>query len=353
MSNIAADALYEVSYRSSWGAGDDTLGHVVIRRLDDHEVVAEFPARTEKEARELVARAEAEIRGSAGAFESAWGIGSGVAADPGPDVLRASVAGERGVRDQRAEPDRGPSPGERVIGPDPRLTVLPGPGDVFAADQMWLERLLHPLVSVELGAIDPAWSGRVHLLSPVEPVEGLLGGDTVEHHDEFACENWISFRVEPDGHYRYLGQRELFALEAGEGAESAGADEPVELREFYAEAEAEFAAARVRWERLDKLVWGDEEDPTRPREGWDTDIAILDQLGGEPGYGNWTSFPPPAAFRLDESDPLTPVLRLVDGRPFAFVGCTAGYPWREQGADGILLFFEPETRTAVLTFDWT
>ncbi|QZY51408.1 hypothetical protein [Leucobacter tenebrionis] len=73
-----------------------------------------------------------------------------------------------------------------------------------------------------------------------------------------------------------LGQREFFALEAGECAESAGADEAVELREFYAEAEAEFAAARVRWDRLDKLVWGDEEDPTRPREGRGTDIAILD-----------------------------------------------------------------------------
>jgi len=35
------------------------------------------------------------------------------------------------------------------------------------------------------------------------------------------------------------------------------------------------------------------------------------------------------------------------------VGSTAGYPWRSQGADAILLFFEPETRTAVLTFDWS
>ena len=125
------------------------------------------------------------------------------------------------------------------------------------------------------------------------------------------------------------------------------------LLEEYARAEKEFAGAKARWASLGRLVWGAEADPAQHRDGWGSDIELLNQLGGEPGYGNWASFPPPAAFTLDESDPVSPVLRLTDGRPFTFVGATAGYPWRNRGADAILVFFEPETRTAVLTFDWT
>src|SRR5690606_22356322 len=54
-------------------------------------------------------------------------------------------------------------------------------------------------------------------------------------------------------------------------------------------------------------------------------------------------------------DPLTPVLRLVDGRPFAFVGCTAGYPWREQGGrrDPAVLRTRDPHRGAHLRLDLT
>lgn len=63
--------------------------------------------------------------------------------------------------------------------------------------------------------------------------------------------------------------------------------------------------------------------------------------------------PPPDAFSLDPDEEGIPVLRLADSCPFIYVGSTAGYPWRDRGADQILLFFEPQTRTAVLTFDWS
>jgi len=250
-----------------------------------------------------------------------------------------------------AEPVRDPDDGERIIAPDPRVVVLPDPAEVFVDDQPWLVRLLHPLVSVELTAFDPAWSGRVHLLSPVEPEEGLLGEDTSAHHDDFACENWISFHVENDGRYRFLGQRRFFEIEDMEA--SGEQEDPSALYETYAAADAEFTGTKARWERLGALVWGDAQDPTRQRESWGTDIALVDEIGGEPGYGNWHEFPPPKAFALDSSDPAAPVLRLADGRPFTYIGGTAGYPWRNQGADQILLFFEPETRTAALTFDWS
>ncbi|EWS81376.1 hypothetical protein BF93_17330 [Brachybacterium phenoliresistens] len=361
MTRIAADALYEVSYRSTWGAADGPLGHLVIRRLDDHAIVVEHPAATEAEARALLDRAEAEVRGPAPEFEAAWGIGPASAADPGPDV-RPRPAPEDAAPDAAgtvspdrapASGDRAPAPGERVTAPDPRITVLPDPADVFAREQPWLARLLHPLVSVDLRLADPAWSGSAPLLSPVEPVDGLLGEETAAHHDAHAGTNWISLRQQADGRWRYLGARELFALEGLEGLEARGEAAMPGLRHHYAEAEAEIAGARARWDRLGALVWGDEEDPSQQRAGWGTDFALVDQLGGEPGYGNWAGFPPPPAYILDESDPVTPVLRLRDGRPFVFLAATAGTPWRGAGADAILLFVEPGTRTAVLTFDWS
>ncbi|MFD5226222.1 hypothetical protein ACFWHT_11435 [Microbacterium sp. NPDC058342] len=340
MDNIAGDSRYEISYRSTWGADGGPLGHLVIRRLDDHAIMAEIPAATEDEARKLIARAEDEVRGPASAFERTWGItGPEEVPAPAPHLSPASPWTDRGLVES-----------EEVSAPDPRVHVLPDPSDVFAADQPWLARVLHPLLSIELGAIDPAWTGRVHLLSPVEPGEGLLGQETDAHHDEHAGENWITFRLGDDDRYTFLGHPRFFRIE---DAEASGEALSQELRQLYAEAESDIAGARTRWERLGALVWGTEEDPSVQREGWGADLPLVDALGGEPGYGNWASFPPPPSVRLDESDTVSPVLRLSDGRPFTFVAATAGYPWRRQGADAILLFFEPRTRTVALTFDWT
>lgn len=342
MSAVAADTLYVASFVPNWG-DDGPIGHVVVRRLDDRVTVAQVPVEDEESARTLLSTAEADLHGAAADFEAAWGIAREDAADPGPDVVRRDAVAPDSPRDRDG--------GERIGGPDGRVTVLPDAADVFVADQPWLARLLHPLVSIDLGAFDETWPGRVHLLSPVEPEDGLLGEATVEHHDDHANENWLSFRVEDDGRYRFLGSRRYFELEDLE-ASGAPPRELANRRELYAAADAEFEGTRTRYARVGALVWGDERDPTRQRAGWGTDIALVDQLGGEPGYGNWVATPP-SAFTIDRSDPVAPVLRLADGRPFTFVAATSGYPWRHSGADAILLFFEPETRTAVLTFDWT
>lgn len=319
MDNITADQLYEASYRSTWGAGDGPLGHLIIRRLDDHEVIAEIPATDEDEARRLIDSAEELIRGPAEVFEVEFGLSSDVAADPGPSVVRRSVA---------SAPVREPNRGERITVPDPRLDVFPARESVFVVEQQRLAEVLHPLVSVELSAIDSAWTGRGHLLSPVVDLTATEIGE--------ATSNWLLFRMDDDGLLRLLG-----------GEENLVPDEA-----SLADARADFEASKERWKRYGALVWGDAADPTRRREGWGHDIALIDQLGGETGYGNWTAFAPPAGLRLDESDATSPVLRFNDGRPFRFVARTAATPWRTEGADAILLFFEPETRTVALTFDW-
>ena len=352
MSNIAADSVYEVSYRSTWAASPELVGHLVVRRLDDHAVILEFPAADEEQAAALSVRAEREVRGTADTFEASWGIAQEDAAGPGPDlIVRAEhtrvpegTATSAPVSDApAAERD----PGERVMKLDQRITVYPPSDAVFVPEQQELAELLHPLVRIDLAAIDPTWRGAVHLLSPVEPEDGLLGEERRDAASDTAGVNWLSFHVDEMGRYRFLGDRRLFQRE-----DQPDTDTAEEIRLLYAEADAQFSAGKTRWERLSALVWGDREDPTRQRDGWGTDIALIEQLGGDPGAGNWTAIAPPPAYRLLVSDSGLAEVTLADGRPFRFVASTAGYPWRETGADAILLFFEPETRTAVLTFDW-
>ena len=349
--SIAGDARYEVAYRSTWSASagpDDQarpIGHVVIRLLDGHEVVAEVPVHSEEEARALIERAEGDIRGAAEVFETAWGLAP---VDPGPLPPTPPTRTPDSLGEAE---DRDPDEGEEVFSSDPRVQVLPDPATVFAAEQPWLARVLHPLAWVELSAIDPALTARVPVLSPVEPEDGLLGESTERYHDDHAGMNWVTFRLDGDGRIRFLGGRGFFEIEA---CELDGTRPPDGLHAWYADAERQFAGTRARWEAHSVVAYGRRDDPSRLRDGATTvSLPVLDQLGGEPGYGNWASFPPPASLRLDESSDISPVLRLVDGRPFAFVCATSGYPWRDHGADAILVFFEPETRTIAVTFDWS
>lgn len=340
MGAFTADSFYEISFRSSWDPGAEAVGHLIIRRLDDHEIIAEIPAHTEDRARDLLQAAQSQLRGPAADFESAWGISAAEAAERGPDHLpRATVSPE--VRE--------PEPGERVLRADARVRVLPDPAEIFDTGQLWLGSLLHPLLSVELAAVNPECSGWLPLLNPVEPESGLLGEDTGEHWNDFACMNWISFRWTENGRLQFLGRRHFFQRES---LREQGEDR---LEAHYARAGAEFRETGRRWAENGLLTHrGSRNHAHSPSADGTAEptAPLIDQLGGEPGYGNWPSYPPPAAFHLDESDPASPTLRLRDGRACTFIAGTAGYPWRADGPDSILMFFEPETRTVVYTFDW-
>ena len=213
-------------------------------------------------------------------------------------------------------------------------------------------------MSIELSAIDPAWRGALHLVTPLEPDAGYVGEDTSDAHNAFTRENWLAFRREPDGHYRFLGERDYFLLERpAPDVDSADirayqAARQADLEAHYAVQRASFEASKARYATYGMLTYADSADPLK-RNNWG-EGAILDQLGGVTGFGNWTDCPEiPAAFRMDTEDMENVFPRLGDGRPFRFIASVAGYPWQDTGADAILLFYEPETRTVLLTFDWT
>lgn len=102
---------------------------------------------------------------------------------------------------------------EDIVTPQPGLKVYPPDTDVFAEPDAALARHLHPLVSIDLATVDPSWQGWIHLLSPVEPYDGLVGQDTAAYHNDYLRANWIGFRLDDNNRYTLLGDPRYFYLE--------------------------------------------------------------------------------------------------------------------------------------------
>ena len=129
-------------------------------------------------------------------------------------------------------------------------------------------------------------------------------------------------------------------------------DQRQEMEEHYATQHASLAEARARF--AEHGVFYSENRIRLNSKVKDYDFRndepanILNRLGGGDGAGNWAD-----GFPLDTSDnenvrPLAP-----DGTPFYFVTAVTGWNYCDFAADSILLFFEPNSRTALLTFDWS
>lgn len=215
---------------------------------------------------------------------------------------------------------------------------FPEPEQVFAGDIAAHRRVLQPLLSIDASIVDPAWSGRLHFVTPIEPDEGLLGDGTEDVHSGYCRTNWIGFRV-AGSRYQFLGDWKYFKINRPDLRDRDWHEKG------YAEKEASYRETKQVYEETGRL---------RPPSNRALDVAWFEQIGGAANYGNWSNAD---EFPIDEEEddegdlfahPLT-----LDGRRFRFVGSLEGYSYRENSADSILLFFDPETSTAVLTFDYT
>ncbi len=247
----------------------------------------------------------------------------------------------------------------------PGLTAFPT--DVFAPEQPWLADHLLPLISIDLGILRPELAGTAaHMLCPIEPCEGYIGDGTEHCHNAYAAHNWLAFKLTEDNRYLFLGNEGYF-LGAPEH-EGRLAQDPFAKEHFtHVSAMREsYAKARAYFEANGRLasysLYGD---------GEAMENAYLDSLGGEIWYGNWTGHPPPPSafvltdeagtyqkgdhtYRHDSEELTDDGIRITyEGKPFLFVASVAGYNWCATGADSILLFYEPENRIALFTFDWT
>lgn len=205
-----------------------------------------------------------------------------------------------------------------------RPGLTPFPGNIFVEDQPWLADHLWPLLSIDLGLLRPELAGTVvHMVRPlVPPIEGYIGESTLEFENEFAGINWFALRLTEDNRYRFLGRQGYF-----ESCDEALAKR---LREYRQKVEA-YGAEIGRLVTFPGYLNGDPE-----AQNW------IDVLGGEIWPGNWMTEKPPAAFELDERD-IDDIKLTCAGKRFFHVASALQLT--------TLMFFEPESRTVLFTFD--
>ena len=233
------------------------------------------------------------------------------------------------------------------------LRVFPEPGQVFSATQPWLKDHLNPLVSIDLSLVNPDWSGVVHVVAPMEHNVGGLAGDwTTEFHGDQSAPNWLAFKLEANGRYQFLGPREYFLLETPPeyGREYLNGHLREQMADSYSQARAEYNEAIRRWRQHHLLIpaWADSADE-------DNADTIIKQLGGTAGANNWSVEDVPAAFVIETHDDENIAFPRwkESGIPFHFVAEVSASNFYSDAGDSILLFYDPVSQTALITFDWS
>ncbi|MGC5703600.1 hypothetical protein J4P02_25730 [Pseudomonas sp. NFXW11] len=228
--------------------------------------------------------------------------------------------------------------------------AYPDARELFVADQQELAEHLMPLLSIDACLINPEWTGRLHLLSPIEPDEGLVG-ELTEGYDfgsELLKTNWIGFKIE-NGRYRLCGNPRYFFLHADNAdLPESHSNQRAHLQRHYATENADYQASRQRYRQLGYLTRPGE--PTRH-------LTFIAEIGGvADGYGNWVGsakFPMDKITTTDGSGdidiwPLSPA-----GRRFQHALSVPVVHYGISGADMLLMFYEPVEGLVLFSYDWT
>ena len=238
------------------------------------------------------------------------------------------------------------------------LHPFPPAEDIFVPGQPWLKAHFLPLVSIDLGILNPDWQGQtVHMLNPFEPDEEYIGTGTEQYHNEFTAPNWFAFRLTADNRYEFLGNEGYFMRSpVNQNNPENGYDES-----YAEELRAHYQTSRENVEKHGFLL-----DVHYPEyQGQPNRRNFLDDIGGGFWYGNWTEGAEiPAAFRLSlppTGTPLADLDKLPDagititynGNPFHYIANVAAYNYCGGGADAIILMYEPVSRTVLFTFDYS
>jgi hypothetical protein len=235
----------------------------------------------------------------------------------------------------------------------PYLTIFPDPKDVFAEPVEKYARLINPYLSIDLSAVNPAWTGRIHLVSPVEPVDGLLGELTTNTHNDYLKMNWLAFKLNADSRYELMGDFEYFAIENSSAKES-DKNLQIELVTHYAENKIGFAEAKAKYAKYGAL-YGDQGNTLEEKQVlWPESYNLLDQLGGGACDANWCSYCDGTNMNMDDEENVYPISPA--GNRFYFIASVPGYHYITKGfsePDSIVLFYEPIERIAWITFDYT
>ena len=239
---------------------------------------------------------------------------------------------------------------QNITEPQPYLTLLPENEDVFAPDNAFLAKHLLPLVSIDLATVNPEWRGKIHLVNPIEPADCYIGSYTEAFYNQFAAENYFILQLDKNNHYQWLGEKRYFILENENHAEICFN----QMQPHSEKIHKDFLEVKARFKETREIISTSdlEFDPKFRQEN---PSILLNWIGGEFGVSNYIT-PLDQYFDLQFIDqkPDNEEVHVYDkqGHRYYFIACASGWHCT-SGADDILMYYQPETKSVLFTFDWT
>ena len=236
---------------------------------------------------------------------------------------------------------------QNITEPQPYLTLLPENEDVFAPDNTFLAKHLLPLVSIDLAAINPDWRGKIHLVNPIEPADCYIGSYTEAFYNQFAAENYFILQLDENNHYQWLGEKRYFILENENHAEICFN----QMQPHSDQMHKDYLEVKARFKETGKMTSTDHfiNQYAEPN-------TLLNWIGGEFSASNYMS-------PLDQYFDLQIIEKRADheevhiydkqGNRYYFIACASSWQYCTSGADDILMYYQPETKRVLFTFDWT
>lgn len=224
------------------------------------------------------------------------------------------------------------------------LKLLPDSDAVFTSKDAFLAKHLLPLISIDLAQINPEWQGWIHLVNPIEPYECYIGSETAEFHNEFAHENWFILQLDEQSQYHWLADQHYFILENKSHPSYA------EVLPHSQAMHEDFRQVKQRFLEQKRVISTSDVNYQNNKP-----TILLNQLGGDAEYGNWC-YPIEEQLKLEniEQDDNC-FVHIFDQQQqrYYFIASASGWEYCNHGADNILMFYQPETRRVLFTFDWT
>lgn len=233
----------------------------------------------------------------------------------------------------------------------PFYIPFPNPEDVFdgtAEQAEQVSRILQPILTLNLRSFPPAIAehGYLHIINPIEPIEGYIGAETTTFHNYYSRTNWLGFFLNDANKLEFIGDWRYFQAVSGFPND----DEAQEFIQHYKSATESFECRREFYHQHGYLASIDTltelEYPIKEPQK----LRFLESWHEPPGGGNWAASLDAITLQADGEGNHYPLTE--DGRPFYFIARVAGASYRNCGAE-ILVFFDPDTRIVLFTFDWS
>ncbi len=343
---------------------DTDVAPDLVRRLAERrepDLVSAIIARLNDE--------QATVRKAACEVLSAIGDSSTIApildriSDPYEPVRTAAARavrslGDRAVLPTIPEPSTSYRPCNAIFEGSDTFWPFPDPASVFADDVELHSNYLLPLATLDLSRLDAALAGVVHFIQPIEPYDGVVGDGGDPYFSSTCRKNFVGYQYDLNRCHLMTDFRffEMFRLRTGDDA-CTDRHRLKCLSDHYDDVCSGLELARLHYELYGVLHHPCEAPPFDDKNR----IALVDCIGGPCEGGNWvnTDVPLLPGAATDANGELRyNILPLTDdGRPFLFVGqlSSSAYIWSKHHAlcCDLLLFYDPISRVALTTFDWS